>query len=75
MGHMVGGKYSFKISAPKLLRFGIDSVWKILNEMISESINELQRCYRIAPAKLGLVIIWDIELGGQCRIYFILFYH
>ena len=29
---MVGGKHSFKMSAPQLLRFGIDNVLKILNE-------------------------------------------
>ena len=32
MWHKVGGEHSLKISAPKLLRVGIDSVLKILNE-------------------------------------------
>ena len=31
MWHMVGGEHSLNISAPLLLRFGIDSVLKILN--------------------------------------------
>ena len=29
MWHMVGGEHSFKMSAPQLLRLGIDSVLKI----------------------------------------------
>ena len=31
MWHMVGGEHSLKLSAPQFLRFGIDSVLKILN--------------------------------------------
>ena len=38
---MVGGEHSLKISALQLLRFGIDSVLKILNERITDSINQL----------------------------------
>ena len=40
MWHMVGGERSLKISAPQLLWFGIDSVLKILNKRITDSINE-----------------------------------
>ena len=36
---MVGGEHSLKTSAPQLLLFGIDSVLKILNERITESLN------------------------------------
>ena len=32
MWHMVRGEHSLKISALKLLRFGIDSILKILNK-------------------------------------------
>ena len=35
MWHMVGGEHSLKISAPQLLRFGIDSVLKILSKRIN----------------------------------------
>ena len=40
MWHMVGGEHFLKISAPQLLQFGIDSVLKILNEMVTQWINE-----------------------------------
>ena len=36
----MGGEHPLKISAPQLLRFGIDSVLKILNERMTDSINE-----------------------------------
>ena len=49
-----GGEYSLKISAPQLLRFGIDSVLKILKKRITqwmnESINEWRKGYRTSPA-------------------------
>ena len=35
MWHIVGGEHSLQMSAPQLLRFGIDSVLKILNERIT----------------------------------------
>ena len=35
-----GGEYSLKISAPQLLWFGMDSIWKIMNERLNESINK-----------------------------------
>ena len=59
---MVGGEHSLKISAPQLLRFGIDSVLKILNERMTfnESINEIinhKAVYRTAPATLGLLLL------------------
>ena len=38
--HMVGGENFLKISAPKLIQFGIDSVWEILNERLTQSMNE-----------------------------------
>ena len=56
MWHMVGGEHSLKISAPQLLRFGMDSVLKILNERITQLVNELMNeggVYRIAPATPG----------------------
>ena len=37
---MVGSEHPLKISAPKPLRFGIDSVLKILNKRITKSLNE-----------------------------------
>ena len=36
MWHMVGGKLSLKISSPQLLRFGVDSVLKILNKRMTQ---------------------------------------
>ena len=57
---MVGGEHSLKISAPQLLRFGIDSVLKTLNKRITDLINELMSdkgdC-RTAPATPGLLIM------------------
>ena len=35
MWHMVGGEYYLKFSAPQLLRFGKDSVLKILNKRMT----------------------------------------
>ena len=58
MCHMVGGEHSLKISAPHLLRFGIDSVLKILSKRITYQINELMNdegVYRTAPATPGLL--------------------
>ena len=55
---MVGGEHSLNISAPQLLWFGIDSVLKILNERITQSMNELmnhESVYRTAPATPGLL--------------------
>ena len=52
--------HSLKMSAPQLFWFGIDSVWKILNERITERMNEwinkeqIVDC-RTAPATLGLL--------------------
>ena len=60
MKHMVGGHYSLKSSAPKLLQFGIDSVLKFLNKMITNLINLLmsdQDDCRTAPATPGLLIM------------------
>ena len=37
---MVGSERFLQISAPQLLRLGIDSVLKILNERITNSINQ-----------------------------------
>ena len=63
MWHMVGDEHSLKVLAPQLLRFGIDSVLKILNERmtqimtywINESVND-EGVYRTAPATPGLLI-------------------
>ena len=54
MRHMVGGEHSLKISAPQLLWFGIDSVLKIMNERITQSVND-EGVYRTAPATPGLL--------------------
>ena len=52
---MVGGEHSLKISAPQLLRFGLASVSKILNErMVNHLINH-EGVYRTAPATPGLL--------------------
>ena len=37
---MVGGEHLLKISAPYLLRFGMDSAMKILNERITQLLNQ-----------------------------------
>ena len=52
MWYMVGGEHSLKISAPQLLRFGIDSVLKILNtnlinELITKMFVEQPRLHRV----------------------------
>ena len=39
--HMVGGEHSLKMSALQLLRFGINSVLKILSERITDWMNDL----------------------------------
>ena len=41
MWHMVWDEKTLKISDPELLRFGMDSVLKILNKRITDSMNEL----------------------------------
>ena len=50
MRHMMGGEHSLKILAPQLLRFGIDSVMKVLNERI-----KYKGVYRTAPTTPALV--------------------
>ena len=37
MWHIAGGEHFLQISAPQLLRFGIDSVLKILNKMMAKA--------------------------------------
>ena len=54
MQHMVGGEHSLKMLALTLLRFGIDSVLKILNKRITQSVND-KGVYRPAPATPGLL--------------------
>ena len=66
MRHMVGGEHSFKMSAPQLLRFGIYSVLKILNKMMTQWINQsmsAEGVYRTAPATTVLLTIYDSLLG------------
>ena len=44
MWNIVGGEHSLKISAPQFVRFGIDSVFKILNttdDRLIEWLNQL----------------------------------
>ena len=57
---MVGGEHSLKMSAPQLLRFAIGSFMKIMNERMTESINQLMvfGVCRTAAATPGLLIIW-----------------
>ena len=60
MGRILGDELSLKISAPHILRFGIDSVLKILNKRSSQTMNYLinyEGVYRTAPATQGLVNI------------------
>ena len=56
MWHMMGGEHSLKMSAPQLIRLGIDSVLKIWRKSISEWLNELinywQRCLLKSPASV-----------------------
>ena len=56
MWHMVGGEHSLKISAPQLLRFGKDSVLKILSERITHLMN-YKSVYKTALATPGLLMI------------------
>ena len=62
MWHMVGGESSLKISAPQLLRFGIDSVLMMLNKRMTQLISELihyKGIYKTAPETRGPVIrLW-----------------
>ena len=52
-----GGELSLRISAPQLLRFGINSVLNILNKRMTysmnESINESQKCLWNSPGYTG----------------------
>ena len=64
-------EHSLKMSAPKLFRFGIDSVWKIfelkdhsLTHLIIESMN-CGAAYRTAPATLGLVNILIVKQSAK----------
>ena len=41
MWHMVGGEHSVKIWASQLLRFGIESVLKVLNKRITYLFDQL----------------------------------
>ena len=59
MWHMVGGEHY-----PQLFWFGIDSVLKILNKRITDSVNKWNNdkdVFRTAPATLGLINIWSIQ--------------
>ena len=59
-----GGELSLKMSAPQILLFEIDSVLKILNENITQWMNELmnnQGVYRTAPATPGLLNIQSVK--------------
>ena len=63
---MVGGKHSLKISAPQLLRFGIDRVLKNVNERITLLLNQSMNdagVYRTAPATPGLLKIVFLRLA------------
>ena len=49
MGHMVGGEQSLKIPPPQLLRFGMDSVLKILNDRTQLIIELLTKVFVEQP--------------------------
>ena len=52
---MVGAEHFLKISAPQLLPFGIDSALKMLNERITQLVNQSQRCLQNSPGYTGSV--------------------
>ena len=54
-GTWLGGEHFLKISAPQLLWFGINSVIKILNERITQWINEWITKVLIEPPQLHQV--------------------
>ena len=54
MWHMTHGGGWTKMSAPQLLRFGIDSGLKILNKIMTEWMN-YKGVYRTSPATSGLL--------------------
>ena len=65
MWHMVGGEYSLKMSAPQLLLFVVDSVFKILNYSIIQPMNEWMAdkdVYKTALDTPGLVLITKFYL-------------
>ena len=65
---MLEGEHSLKMSDPQLLRFGIYSVLKILNERMTQSVNEsviYKGVYRTAPATLGLLTTWGSPVDGR----------
>ena len=69
MLHMVGGEHYLIMSAPKLLRFGIDSVLKIVNENMTQSINQSindKGVCRTAPATLGLLNKFYVTGTNKC---------
>ena len=56
----MGGEHSLKISAPQLLRFGIDSALNIFPQTIAQLLTYLndKAVYRTAPATPGLLNIF-----------------
>ncbi len=54
----MGGEHSLKSSAPQLLRFGIDSALKILNERMTELIN--QRMNKATPGLFKLDCVGNL---------------
>ena len=67
MWHMVGGEHYFKMSAPQLLRFGIDSVLKdhLLNQPINQWINQ-ERCSKNSLGFTGSVLLF-LQPGGVVK--------
>ena len=66
MTHGGGGEHSLKIVTPQLLRFGIDSVLKILNTN-NDPIDEWMKdkgVSRTAPATPGLLIIYGEKVSS-----------
>ena len=73
MWHMMGGEHSFKISAPQLLWFGIDSTLNIFPQTMTESVNESINyggdC-RTAPATPGLLIRLMLSVRKDTDVVF-----
>ena len=72
MWHMVGGEYSLNISTPYLLRYGIDSVLKILNKRITDwmnqSMNQLMKVLIEQPGYQGSVKdVKPLRSGGMAH--------
>ena len=71
MWHMVGGKHSLKILAPQLLRFGIDSVLKVLNKRITQRINKLMNHKGVYRKKKLIFVCFYSNLSRNFLILYL----